>query len=306
MMPRLLTKKLGLFSLLFLFFGLLQSVQAQVESDTTVTYKIQTRDGNEYIGQILHQDEEFILFKTQTLGEITIAKKNVVSIQRISEGQIVGGVLWAENPQSTRYFWMPNGYNLKQGEGYYQNVWIFFNQGSIGITDNISIGVGTVPLFLFAATSSPFWLTPKVSIPIVENKFNIGAGALLGSVIGERNAGFGLVYGVATVGSRNKNASLGMGWGYAGGMWASTPVVSIGGMLRISKNAYLLSENYIIPIDNSRTFALIMLGSRIMVRKVGLDFGLVTPRVSDENDGYFALPWLGLTVPFYIKRPQSY
>lgn len=292
-------KKLCILSLLLTLFAFIQPVQAQTEIDTTATYRVQTNDGNEYIGQIIHQDEEHILLKTRTIGEITIARINITRLTRISPEQIVNGQIWADNPQATRYFWAPNGYGLKKGEGYYQNIWVFFNQGSIGITDNISMGVGTVPLFLFAGTSTPVWLTPKVSVPIVENKFNLGAGALLGSVVGEEGAGFGLLYGVGTVGSRNHNATLGLGYGYAGREWSTTPVVTIGGMSRVGKNWYLLTENYIIRANND-TFALLMFGSRAIIRRVGLDFGLIFPYTVDVDE-FYAFPWLGFSIPFDVN-----
>ena len=300
MQPFIRLKKVYLLSLLLVLSAIPQLAQAQQAQDTTQLYRVQTRDGNEYIGQILHQDEEYILFKTQSIGEITLARKNITRLTPIAPEQVVNGQIWADNPQATRYFWAPNGYGLKPGEGYYQNVWIFFNQASVGLTDNISIGLGTVPLFLFAGTSSPVWITPKVSVPIVENKFNLGGGALIGTVVGEDDMSFALVYGVGTLGSRNHNATLGLGYGYAGGDWASTPLITLSGMTRLGKNWYLLSENYIGGTEGEIS-VLLMFGARAIIKNVALDFGLVAPRRTDMEGQFFALPWLGLSVPFNLK-----
>ncbi|EMR01164.1 hypothetical protein [Cesiribacter andamanensis] len=283
--------------LCLLFICLCATVQAQqTPQDTTTLYRVQTLDGNEYVGAILEQNEEFILLRTRNLGEITIARKDIRSITPIRPTQVVSGEIWFENPQSTRYFWSPNGYGLKRGEGYYQNVWILFNQASIGITDNISMGVGTVPLFLFAGTSSPVWITPKVSVPVSGDKVALGAGALLGTVLGEEGTGFGILYGIGTVGSRDKNASVGVGYAFAGGEMANSPVITLSGMLRVGKGGYLLTENYIIPAGEER-FALLMLGGRSIIKKIGLDYGLLIPAFSGDQV-FFGLPWLGLTVPF--------
>ena len=301
MQPFIRLKNVCLLSLLLVLSAIPQLAQAQQAQDTTQLYRVQTRDGNEYIGQILHQDEDYILLKTQSIGEITLARKNIIRLTPIAPEQVVNGQIWADNPQATRYFWAPNGYGLKAGEGYYQNVWILFNQASVGITDNISIGLGTMPLFLFSGAPTPLWITPKVSVPIVENKFNIGAGALIGTVVGEENAGFGgLVYGVGTLGSRNHNATLGLGYGYAGGEWTSSPLITLSGMTRLGKNWYLLSENYIVGVEGE-TAVLLMFGARAIIKSVALDFGLVTPRSPDLGGQFFALPWLGLSVPFNIK-----
>ncbi len=282
---------------------LIQPAHAQEARDTTTLYIIQTTDGNEYIGQIVDENETFILLKTARLGEITINKQDIRSIKAVDEAKVVEGEYWYRNLQSSRYFFSPNGYGLKKGEGYYQNVWVVYNQASIGITDNISIGAGTIPLFLLAAPFSPVWIVPKLSVPIVENKFNLGAGALLGTVVGEEGTSFGIVYGLGTVGSPDRNASLGVGFGFAGSDFLSTPVISFSALYRITKNGYLLTENYFMNI-NDYSVGLIMLGGRSMIRRVGLDYGLVIPAAAGL-DGVFTLPWLGLTVPFTLNKAQQ-
>lgn len=165
-------------------FLLMASTCSAQEQDTTV-YRVETTDGNEFIGTIVSQDETQIILRTKEFGDITISKAAIKKMAPIKVSQMKGGTYWFENPQSTRYFWQPNGYGLKKGEGYYQNVWIFFNQVSVGITDNFLIGAGIVPLFLFAGSSSPVWIAPKFSVPIKKDKFNMGAGALMGTVLGE-------------------------------------------------------------------------------------------------------------------------
>ncbi|MCB9270107.1 MAG: hypothetical protein H6561_11110 [Lewinellaceae bacterium] len=77
------------------------------------------------------------------------------------------------NTQSARYFFSPNGYGLHPGEAYYQNVWVLYNQVSFGITNNVSLGVGGAS-FPFGADATPVWMTPKVSVPVVRDKFQVG------------------------------------------------------------------------------------------------------------------------------------
>ncbi|HEY3384984.1 MAG TPA: hypothetical protein VGK46_00660, partial [Saprospiraceae bacterium] len=193
----------------------------------------------------------------------------------------------------------------KKGEGYYQNVWIFFNQVSYGITDNISIGAGIVPLFLFAGASTPVWLTPKLSIPIVKDKFNVGAGALVGTVLGEEDAGFGIAYGTTTFGNRNTNVSLGLGYGYLSGEWADVPTVSLSAMIRTGQRGYLITENYFIGTADEDAI-LLSFGGRRLIKNSGLDFGLLFPVNTDGS--FFAIPWLGITIPFgssYVPKPSK-
>jgi hypothetical protein len=276
----------------FLFLSVISS--SQVTQDTTLL-RVETIDGNEYIGKIISIDAQSIVLNTDLLGVITLRKSSIKSMTPVYGSQIKEGVLWFENPQSTRYFWQPNGYGLKKGEAYYQNVWVFFNQVSYGVTDNFLIGAGMVPLFLFGGAPTPVWVTPKFSIPVVKDKLNLGVGGLIGTVIGESQSGFGLVYGTSTVGDRNTNMSLGVGYGYLSGNWANAPVITLSGMLRTGQRGYLLTENYFISTADE-DLLIFFVGGRRLIKNAGLDFGLMFPFVSGGS--FFAIPWLGLTIPF--------
>ena len=166
---------------------------AQKNPDSTLKYRIETLNGNEYIGEILNQDSAKIYFNIKDLGAISISRSEIKKMEVFDTQKLKNGKYWFENPQSTRYFWAPNGYGLKSGEAYYQNVWVFYNQVSVGVTDNFSIGAGMIPLFLFAGTSTPVWVVPKISIPLVKDRVNLGIGAIAGTVLGVSQSGFGIV-----------------------------------------------------------------------------------------------------------------
>lgn len=266
---------------------------------TTEKSQIETIDGNEYIGVILEMTPEIVRIKTDKLGEITIPAKEIKSISQIKNVQTKDGSYWLDNPQSTRYFWAPNGHNLAQGEGYYQNVWIMFNQAIFGISDHFSGGVGVMPLFLFAGASTPAWLMLRYSTPIVKDKLSIGAGALAGTVIGEQNTGFGILYGVSTFGSKDKNLNVGLGWAFAGGEIAKRPTVNISAMIRTGARGYFITENYFIGTPNEFV-VLMMLGGRRIIKHTGLDFGVVLP-LGSAIESFVAIPWLGFTIPFGSK-----
>ena len=260
-----------------------------------ILWNIETADGNEYFGKILKRDPNEIVLETENLGIITIRMDQVRSMRVVNQQQIIDGEVWMENPQAARYFWAPNGYGLKRGEGYYQNVWVMFNQVSVGVTDHFSLGVGTFPLFFFGV-STPVWITPKVSIPIKRDKVNVGVGALLGTVIGEEDTGFGLAYGVATFGSRDKNLNIGLGYGFAGGEWADTPTITVSGMVRTGRRSYFVTENYLLDAGEAN-FVLLSLGGRVVWSKISLDFGGFIPAGADIGT-FIVVPWLGFVVPF--------
>lgn len=290
-------KNLSLFAAIIIIIYIDCHPATAQNRDTTSFFQVKTADGNEYIGKVIAEDSEKLRIKTDKLGELTVRKIDIRSIGKVKTTQIKNGSYWFENPQSTRYFWSPNGYGLKKGEGYYQNILVLFNQFSVGLTDNFSLGAGLVPLFLFAGAPTPVWLTPKVSLPLNRDKFNLGAGGLFGTVLGASNTGFGIVYGLTTFGSRDKNFSLGLGYGYAGGDWARAPTITFGTMLRTGQRGYFVSENYFIGTANSYLVFLSMGGRRI-ISKAGLDYGLFIPIVKDFGVSFIAIPWLGFTIPF--------
>src|SRR5665811_603994 len=140
--------KLKAVLLIVFFIAFSHLSKSQTATDTSIV-RIETLNGNEFLGEIVSQDSLSIKLKTQTLGEITISKRDIKFREEIDVQQIKGGKYWFGNPQSTRYFWSPNGYGLKKGEGYYQNIWVLWNQFAYGVTDNFSIGGGIIPIFLF-------------------------------------------------------------------------------------------------------------------------------------------------------------
>jgi hypothetical protein len=275
--------------------------RGQVVQDTTILYKVDTKDGNEFLGRIRYKDTLEVKLITENYGDIIIRTGNIKRIEMITVEKIKEGKIWNENFQDARYFFSPNGYGLRKGEVYYQNVWVLFNQFSAGITNNFSLGGGIVPAFLFAGLATPVWIIPKVSVPIVKDKLNVGAGALVGYVIGQQGSGFGILYGTGTLGSRDKNVSLGIGYGWAAGEFTRNPVLNLSVLIRTSPRSYFMSENYYLYVDDANLFILSM-GGRSVIKRIGLDYGLFVP-ISEDLESFVAIPWLGLTVP--LSKPVT-
>ena len=282
--------------ILFLFLPN-SKVMAQEPTDTISVFQVETVDGNTFIGKILSKDATILKFKTSNLGELNIPVTNVKKIIMLSQTQLKNGQIWFENPHSTRYFYLPNGYGLKKGDGYYQNAWVLFNQFSYGFSNYFSLGIGMIPTFLFGATSMPIWITPKFTIPVKKDTWNIGAGAIVGTVFGESSSTVaGLVYGVSTFGPKDKNITIGGGYGFAGDQWGNKPTLSLAGTIRTGKKHYLMTENYFFFGDNS-TVALLFFGGRIVNPHLAVDYGLVIPAGTDVTM-LIGIPWLSITVPF--------
>jgi hypothetical protein len=267
----------------------------QESSDTTKVFRIETKDGNTYTGNIIKKDTNTLILHTEKLGELSLQQEDIKSKTEIRDIIKKRDEYWLPNPQSSRYFWAPNGYGLKKNEAWYQNIWILYNQLSYGFTDNFSCGVGMVPLFLFGGTATPVWLVPKFSIPVSKDRFNIGAGTLLATVIGEETEVFGLLYGTATLGSRDKNFSFGMAYGFYGDEWADVPVFNLSGLVRTGPRGYFVTENYVITALDE-VGIILSAGGRSILRNIGLDYSLWIP-IFPDMDTFIAIPFLGITVP---------
>jgi hypothetical protein len=165
-----------------------------------------------------------------------------------------------------------------------------------GVSDHFSMGGGTVPVFLFGASAIPIWFLPKVSVSTPRDNLHLAGGAVLGGVLGAgEDIGLGLVYGSATVGGRDRNATIGLGYGYTDGEFSDTPAINVSGMTRVSRTVYLLTENYFFPAVEGAN--LVSVGVRWAPENFAVDFALFRP-LGPDIDGFVALPWLGVTIPF--------
>jgi len=280
---------------------ILKDSSINVSKDTK--WRIVTDDGFDFVGTVLSKNDQEIELSTIKYGVVKIQRKLIKNMIIITDDQIIGGDVWFENPQGSRYFYCPNGYGLRKNEGYYQNVWVMFNQASYGFNNYFTMGIGTIPTVLFGADFLPVWITPKASIPVVKDKFNVGGGIFLGSIIGE-GVGFGVAYGVATIGNRDKNINLGMGYFFADGEWANRPTFTISTMLRTGKKGYFISENYFINTPEE-TFGIILVGGRTIWPRLSLDYGLIVP-INMGLDTFIAIPWLGFVIPFGNYQQATY
>lgn len=287
-------KKAYVYGGLFILLLLANLVSSGQTGRDSLIYRIETTDGNEYFGKIISEDSEKIVIQTENIGQITLLTANIKKRTLLKSSEQRNGEYWPENQQSSRYFWSPNGYGLKTGEAYYQNIWIFYNQVSVGLTNTFSLGAGIIPLFLIEGAPTPIWLIPKFSIPLAKDKINLGIGSLLGTVAGGEDSGiFGLVYGTTTFGSRDKNFSIGMAYGFAEDEWTSTPLINLSALIRISRRGYFITENYLI-ISEGDAVAMLSAGGRSILGGIGLDYSLWLPL---GGDSFVLMPFLGITIP---------
>jgi len=277
----------NIFFIFFLTTLCISISQAQITPENAPQYaEVKANDGNKYVGKVLERDEDKIVIETISAGEITIESENIKSIKFIAPGQIKNGQYWPENPNSVLYFLGNSGFGLRKGEGFYQNSLLFYNGIGYGFSDNFSLNIGGNPFF----DGAQFLLiNPKFSVPLSQ-KFNLGVGTTFFIADG----GYvGFLYGAGTVGSRNNNATFGLGYGFGEDGFLDLPVFSFSGIARIAKNLAIVTENWFIPIDNDESFYTVSLGLRYLTSNVSVDIAIVVPDGADTP-----LPFVGVIIPF--------
>ena len=275
---------------------------AQVDStnQTAPRVLVETKDGSQYVGRLIKQDKDQIILRTESVGVLEIPLANVENIQFIGDGPIdtsrpgIASTSFA-NPNPHRYLFFPSAFTLERGELMYQNTYLFLNSLGVGITDNFSISGGLEFLSLLNGGGTPLiYIAPKVSAPLSEN-FRLGVGGAYVTVPGNGGGGLGLLYGVGTLGNRDRNATIGLGYAVSQeALDSSSPLIAFSGMLRVGRRLSLITENWILPGETDVP-GLLSVGLRIMGQDIAGDIAfLIFPSEFDT----VVIPYLSLAVKF--------
>jgi hypothetical protein len=271
-----------------------QTAQAQTnfrefEFDSTKTYVVELIDGSEFTGKYVGKTNDVLIMSTSSIPRIEIPFSQIKSITVAETSSMRGSKYWFPNPNATRYFFAPSGFNLKKGEGYYQNSYLILNSVNYGLTNNFSIGGSIELISTFSSLANGSFnpiilITPKFAYPVANN-VNLGAGLLflsIPSIDDEPRTGAGIAYGIGTYGNIEHNATLGLGWGFIDGYWANRPVITLNGMTRVRPNMSLVTENWIIPfgddLEEGNYYGVYSYGVRFFGKKLSVDLAFINNR----------------------------
>jgi hypothetical protein len=254
--------------------------------DSTRIQVITMRDGSSLVGRIVSVGADSVDFQ-MGIGRVPIAVKDIREISETDSGRMHGGQYWFPNPNATRLFFAPTGQMLKRGEGYFADYQVFFPGFAYGVTDNISIG-GGMSLFPTGFDEQVYYVTPKVGVSFGE-QLHLAAGLLFAGTGGGTG---GVYYGVGTVGDGDASATIGLGYGFAGGDIESKPVAMLGGEKRVSRRIALVTENYRLPIsDDNLVYSF---GIRFMGEKLTTDLAIFNV----VGSGVIGLPYVDFVFKF--------
>jgi hypothetical protein len=254
--------------------------------DSTRIQVITMRDGSSLVGRIASVGTDSVDFQ-MGLGRVPIAIRDIREISETDSGRMHGGQYWFPNPNETRLFFAPTGQMLKKGEGYFADYQLFFPGFAFGVTDNISIG-GGMSIFPAGFDEQIYYVTPKVGVSVGE-KLHLATGLLFAGTGGGTG---GVYYGVGTLGDGDGSATIGLGYGFAGGDIESKPVAMLGGEKRVSRRIALVTENYLLPISDDNI--VYSFGIRFMGEKLTTDLAIFNV----VGSGVIGLPYVDFVFKF--------
>ncbi|MBK7447280.1 MAG: hypothetical protein IPJ45_14940 [Ignavibacteria bacterium] len=252
---------------------------------------IELKDGSEFIGQIRSQDSLSLKFETQSGTIIDIKRDQIENIEDQRYDFLIG-----DDPNKTRLFLAPTGKSLKAGTGYFSVNELLFPMIAYGITDFFSVAGGMT--IIPGATDQLFYLNGKARVLHLE-EFDLSAGILYTNITSGDENGLTILYANSTYGTRDAALTLTAGLSVSGTENSGQyPIFIIGGELKLSNSAKLLSENWILTSPESGK--IFSLGVRFYGKKVAGDFGLMyfVDEDGESISGWPFVPWVGLSYNF--------
>ncbi len=204
---------------------------------------LSVNSGEQFVGTIISEDAREVSIRLQDGKMLIIPSYTVKSIRKLSTYTLVKGKPVFANPHPSRYFYTPSAIPMDKGEVYIQTLYAVAYQVQFGVTENFSVGATTTII------GTPLALTAKYSIKIDE-KNTLAFGGLAGIVGWGTRTNLGIGFGAFTHGTKESNITIAGGYAWInernnGG--GNSPVMSLSGNQRLSKNLSLMGELWYLP-----------------------------------------------------------
>ncbi|MEC9465535.1 MAG: hypothetical protein VX834_07110 [Myxococcota bacterium] len=275
--------------------------------------RVTLKNGQIFRGRILERTDTTLRLDLLGAGEMTLLLSKVESVEIDETVELTeDGHLYKRDPNRTRYLYSPSAMQLKKGEGYFSQKELFFSSVAYGLTDHISVLVGSIIPMLIATDGSLNFITAvKVGDTIEEDKLHVAAGfeAFSFENDGELwSAGF--LFGSATLGSDRSHVTLSAGKPFsfdADSRDLGPAIVTVSGNVRASSSLSFITENWFLAPDpaeydddgnlssSSREFLFFnSIAARIMGEHLAVDVGMIFTK-----DVGVPIPWLDFTYNWF-------
>jgi len=249
------------------------------------------KDGQQLRGRLVAQDASGATLELEGGARVVVPAASIERIELAKAGQ---AEVRSRDPNRTRYLYSPSGFMLKQGEGYVSQTELLVTSVAYGLTDHVTVGLGTAVPFLFVEDGVNLVGTLKVGADVNE-WVHVAAGAQGLWLPGiEAGTTAGLLFGTVTLGTPDLHLGISAGPPFVAGTDENDVgqvIFSISGNARVSEHLALVSENWILPGGDG---GYVLTGAlRIIGQRLGVDAGLMFFKGSSVP-----LPWLDFTWNF--------
>jgi hypothetical protein len=287
-----------------------------VQATTPVLVELRLKDGSVIYGTIQTETADRVVVKTIAGGIVQVERSQIASLGP-ARGRVVDGQFRPADPNATRLLFSPTARSLRRGEGYVGVYEFLLPFVQVGVTNRLSVGIGTPLVFFGDETGRPVWVTPKYQV-YKGPRTSAAVGVMHFFIVGE-SARVGLAYAVTTTGTDDDALTVGLGWAYAhyretrydysscvGGVTVGAvacrvsyrttqtegaPLVMVGGEHRISRRVKVVTENYAFQHGG-----IVSVGLRFLGERFSADLGLMAPIVS--GDSFVAAPVMNVVWMF--------
>jgi hypothetical protein len=257
------------------------------------TYNFEIKDGTNRSGKLDSITVDYYYIDNPAMGPDRIRKTGVSKIKEIK--MTPNGTF--ANPHYSRYLFGPSALPQTKGEVYWNNLDFEYNTLQVGVTENLSIGMGGLLLTSLFSGSAVLMPNFKYSFKINEQS-HVAVGSIFllinGNTFGS-NVSAALPFLVYTYGNSEGNLSTGAGWAHSGkGFgWAPKPTGYLAGMKRIARNWVFQGEGYFLSNNTDNT---IYIATFRNIRPTSSwDFGFMR---FQSNTTVGAFPIIGYTLKF--------
>ncbi len=308
--------------LLFTLLLVLKMAVVQAQTTDSIPVKIILHDGTELIGTIKKEDATNILLDSELVGEVNIprtAVQMVIPLERMGAGGKYRFNYWKKSPLEATNLGGPTGFGQRKGSGYFRNSLLFFNQFNYGVTDHVSIGIGSflvpviMPSMVSVKLSMPY-KTGKGSVALMGSYFSSGPFFVFETDSGSQN--FFSLYGLNSWGTRANQLTVGTGYAFRKGAGNDRYFFYSASYLRRWNARYaFLTENHFLRTPTGFTVPT-SAAVRYFKKRIALEIGVAVvvtrylaprPFFSPEETTVAPLPWFSIARPFNknVKNRQT-
>lgn len=278
--------------------------QVDIKSDAKHV-RIKTDNGSVFKGEIIERSTDRIKIKTEygeaevKMSEVTaVTYLNVTTENNTDIVTIVEDTEGLKNNYSgSHYLLSQSGYGLQKGERYYENIYVFWNSYTVGLSDNFSISMGgEIASLLFGGRLPIIFVTPKYSKPFEGGAFSFSSSVFTSPE--DNFSAFIFFQGAVTLGNRRDNITLGVSTGLntEDGFLEETYPITLSGQYGLNDRLSFISENWF--FDTGRELEVVFsLGLRIFGKNNKNSFlTLSLVRPTEDLGSLIGIPFFSGTV----------